>query len=73
MAALDKVYAKYMSDDTMIEIECPACRRKIKRPLARLRRNPKLQCPTCYRTIIPSLELSTRDLEPHVIEEEAES
>jgi len=53
-----------MPDEIMIEVECPVCGRKIKRPLSRLRRRPQLQCPTCYRTVVPSLELWTRDLTP---------
>lgn len=46
----------HMLDD-MIELRCQACGRRLKRPLQRLRRNPRVQCPNCYRDIIVPLDM----------------
>lgn len=43
--------------DDMIELRCQACGRRLKRPLQRLRRNPRVQCPNCYRDIIVPLDM----------------
>ncbi|NLE73451.1 MAG: hypothetical protein GX604_02310 [Actinobacteria bacterium] len=40
-----------------VEIRCEACGRRLKRPLERLRRNPRVQCPNCYRDIIVPLDV----------------
>lgn len=46
-----------------VEFRCEACGRRLKRPLARLRRNPRVQCPNCYRDIIIPLELLVKEEE----------
>lgn len=43
--------------DDMIELRCEACGRRLKRPLQRLRRDPRVQCPNCYRDIIVPLDM----------------
>lgn len=46
----------HMLDD-MIELRCEACGRRLKRPQQRLRRDPRVQCPNCYRDIIVPLDM----------------
>ena len=50
--------------DDAVDIRCEACGRRLKRPLERLRRNPRVQCPNCYRDIVVPLDVLVPEHEP---------
>lgn len=43
--------AKSTIDAGKLTITCPNCAKQIEEPIGRLKRNPKLTCPRCKRTI----------------------
>lgn len=66
------VYAVRMFDET-VDLRCEACGRRLKRPLHKLRRNPRVQCPNCYRDIVVPLELLVNERERWDVDDEKDA